>query len=87
MYKDIEPLLENTKFEVRVNDEGKILSYRISPKEGYKLHEITLDEDVIDEETFEPTGEKKIGYTTAYVTASGKYDFEANPREIYCVKM
>ena len=86
MYKEIDAILENTIFEARCDDDGTILSYLISPSDGYKLHEITLDEDVIDEETFIPTGEKKIGYTTAYVTASSDYDFEINPREIYAAK-
>ena len=87
MYKEIDAMLENTIFKARLDDEGKILSYRISPKEGYKLHEITLDEDIIDEEKFVPTGEKRLGYATAYVTASSDYDFELNPREIYATEV
>ena len=84
MYKEIEPKLENTIFE---EDEslGKKY-YRISPKEGYKLHEITLDESIFDEETMQETVEKKLGFTKAYVTAGANYDFEKNEREIYAVK-
>lgn len=82
MYKEIESKLENTIFEAREVD-GKVFSYRIRPAEGYKLHEKTLDEPVINKETHEETGEKKLGFTKAYVTASGSYDFEKNVREIY----
>lgn len=84
MYKEIEPLIPNTICEAREQD-GKITSYRIRPIDGYKLHEITLDEPVINEETHEETGEKKLGFTRAYVTASGSYDFEKNERQIYAV--
>lgn len=83
MYKEIEPIIENTIFEARMSENEEILSYRIFPAEGYKLHETTLDEEVFDEETHESTGKIKKGYTTSYVTASGTYDFEKNDRQIY----
>lgn len=86
MYKETKALLENTVFQVREDKNGKPISYRISPAEGYKLHEITLDEPVINKETLEETGEIKLGYTTSYVTAGYNYDFEKNSREIYAVK-
>ncbi len=85
MYKEIEAKLENTIFEAR-KENGEIMSYRIRPAEGYKLHEITLDEMVVDENGNE-TGEKKLGFTTSYVTAGAGYDFEKNPREIYVVEV
>lgn len=85
MYKEIRPLLENTLCEVREKN-GEIVSYRIRPIEGYKLHEITLDENVIDEDGIE-TGETKKGFTTSYITAGANYDFEKNEREIYAVPM
>ena len=76
MYKEIEPLIENTICEAREKD-GKIISYRIRPADGYKLHEVTLDE--IDDET-----EKVIlGFTNSYITAGAGYDFVKNKREIY----
>jgi hypothetical protein len=84
MHKEIEPKIANTIFEEH-EIFGKVY-YRISPEEGYKLHEITLDEPVIDEETHEETGEKKLGFTKAYVTAGGNYDFVKNDRQIYAVK-
>lgn len=82
MYKRIKSKLKNTIFEVMEKD-GKTISYIIRPCEGYKLHEITLDEPIFDEETMIETGEKKLGFTTAYVTAGANYDFEKNEREIY----
>lgn len=84
MYKEIEPLIENTLCEAREKD-GKIISYLIRPSEGYKLHEISLDEVVMDENGNE-TGEIKKGFTTAYVTCGANYDFEKNDREIYAVE-
>ena len=86
MYKTIEPIIENTIFEARIDENDEIISYRISPIEGYKLHEITLDEEVVDEETLESTGEIKKGFTTSYVTAGVNYDFEKNEREIYAIE-
>ena len=84
MYKEVEPLIPNTICEAR-EVEGKIISYKISPADGYKLHEITLDEPVINKETMIETGEVKKGYTTAFVTAGANYDFIANERQIYAV--
>ena len=86
MYKEIEPLIENTICEARVDAEGNVISYLIRPADGYKLHEITLDEPVINEETMEETGEIKLGYTKSYVTAGANYDFVKNDRQIYAVK-
>ena len=86
MYTKTESLIENTTFETRIDDStGKALSYRITPCAGYRLHEITLDEPVFDEETMQETGEIKKGYTKSFVTAGMKYDFINNPREIYAV--
>ena len=82
MYKEIEAKLENTIFEAR-EENGKFLSYRIRPAEGYKLHEVALDEEVYNEETLEATGKMKLGYTKSYVTAGAEYDFEKNERQIY----
>lgn len=86
MYREIEPLIENTRCEERIDDNtGERLSYRIYPSDGYKLHEITLDEPVIDEETMTETDEVKLGFTESFVTTSPEYDFEENPRQIYVV--
>lgn len=82
MYKKIEPLIENTIFEVTEMN-GEVKFYRIRPAEGYKLHEKTLDETIIDEETHEETGKKKLGFTTAYVLVGSNYDFDKNDSELY----
>lgn len=82
MYKRIKTKIEHATFKVRTDADGNILSYLISPNEGYKLHEITLDEKVCDEYGNE-TGEIKLGYTESYVTAGAGYDFEKNERQIY----
>jgi len=84
MHKEVRPLIENTIFEARI-EEDEIISYIIRPKEGYKLHEKTLDEPVFDEYGRE-TGEIKRRYTTAYTTTGVNYDFEKNEREIYAVE-
>lgn len=76
MYKKINPLIKNTICEEREID-GKVMSYRIRPEKGYKLHEITLD-GKNDE-----TGEIILGFTNAYVTTGAEYDFLKNEREIY----
>ena len=51
------------------------------------IHEITLDEAVIDEETLKETGEIRKGFTTSYVTAGADYDFEQNERQIYATEV
>lgn len=84
MYKEIKPLLDNTVCEARKQN-GEIVSYRIHPADGYKLHEITLDEKGIDTDGNE-TDEVKKGFTTSYITAGAGYDFEKNEREIYAVE-
>lgn len=85
MYKKIDPLAENTACEAREVD-GKVISYRIRPVDGFKLHETTLDERVIDEETGNETGEIKKGFTKSYITAGVGYDFKINEREIYAIE-
>lgn len=86
MYKRIKTKIEHTTFDARTNSNGDIISYRISPDEGYRLHEITLDEIVLDDFGNE-TGEVKTGFTTSYITAGVSYDFEKNERQIYVVEI
>ena len=85
MYRDIETLIENTIMQERVNEKGETVSYTILPTNGYKLHEKSRDEIVVDENCNE-TGEIIKGYTSGLVTTLANYDFEENPREIYAVK-
>ena len=86
MFKRIKTKIEHAKFETYTDENGNVLWYRISPNEGYKLHEITLDENVVDEYGNE-TGEIKQGFTTSYITAGADYDFEKNERQIYVVEI
>jgi len=60
--------------------------YKIYPEKGYKLHEKSRDEAIIDENGNE-TGEIKLGFTEGVITASGSYDFVKNEREIYAVEV
>jgi hypothetical protein len=85
MFKRIKTKIEHATTKAKYDADGNILWYQLSPNEGYKLHEITLDEEVCDEETLEPTGEIKLGFTESYVTAGADYDFEKNDRQIYVV--
>ena len=86
MYKETEPLIENTVCEERLGKDGKVISYRIKATEGYLLHETTLDEKIIDKNTGLETGEIRKGFTSSYITAGAGYDFVKNTRKIYCVK-
>ena len=85
MYREIETLIENTIMKERVNEKGETVSYTVLPCEGYKLHEKSRDEIVVDEDCNE-TGEIKKGYTSGLVTVLANYDFIKNEREIYAVK-
>ena len=82
MYKEVEAKLENTIFEARIDENDNIISYLIRPAEGYRLHEVTLDEPVTDENDND-TNKVKLGYTKSYITASANYDFVKNNRKIY----
>ena len=68
--------------EITINNNK---AYLIRPEKGYKLHEKSRDEAVIDENGIE-TGEIKLGYTSGVITAGADYDFEKNEREIYAVE-
>lgn len=83
MYKKIRTKITNTRFEARVNDADEIISYRIYPKDGYLLHEDSLDEITYDENGIE-TG-VMTNYTTSFITAGANYDFKGNPRNIYAI--
>lgn len=87
MYVNLIPtLIENTTMVKRVNDEtGALMSYRITPLEGYVLHGNSLDEVVYNEETGEETGEVIVGYTRGSITVGYNYNFEINPFNIYAI--
>ena len=61
-------MIDNAIIEETVINNNKV--YKIHPKEGYKLHEKSRDEAVVDENGIE-TGEIRLGYTLGVVTAGG----------------
>lgn len=79
----IEILIHNIIYEAREFD-GKVVSYKIRPADGYKLHEKNLDEPVFDENGNE-TNKIKLGYTTRFTTVDANYDWEKNERKIYAI--
>ena len=77
--------IENATVQKYINNQGVHRSYRITPNEGYVLHDKGYDTIVYDEETMEPTGEVILGYRTSTASCPANYDFEENPNEYYCV--
>lgn len=84
-YVDTEPYFDNTTTKAYYNMQNVLRAYRITPDEGYVIHAKTLDTDIYDEESREPTGKIIKGYTRATVSVGYNYNFEGNPLEIYAV--
>ena len=78
-------MFENTKSEKFYNENGEISTYRITPDDGYVIHNKFRDTPVIDEESGMETGEVEKGYTESYIIIQSDYDFEENPYDIYAV--
>jgi hypothetical protein len=84
-YEDVTPsLIENTNM-IKVFSDGVFRTYRITPCDGYVLHDKSLDAIVLDPETDEPTGEVTLGFYAGTRSVRYDYDFTANPREFYAV--
>lgn len=84
-YEDMNPsLIENTTMK-KVFRDGVHSTYRITPVDGYVLHDNAYDTPLVDPETLEETGEVILGYRTTMASCAASYDFEANPREFYAV--
>lgn len=64
--------------------DGEHKKYRITPQEGYLLHDGAFD-TWIDADG-EPLKEPILGYRITAATCSADYDFEENPRGFYTVK-
>jgi hypothetical protein len=75
-------LIENTTMLLRVVD-GNPLVYRITPVDGYVLHDKARDWTNIDPVTMEET--YKQGFTRGTASCGANYDFAANPREFFAV--
>lgn len=78
----IPTLIENTTMQQRVKD-GVPYTYRITPVDGYVLHDNTVDYTDINHDTMEEI--PKLGYKRGTATCAASYDFVANPREFYAV--
>ena len=75
-YETLEtPLIANT-IMVKVLYNGVHRVYRITPAEGYVLHDAALDYTDID-------GNWYLGYSSIEVSCGAAYDFEANERGFY----
>ncbi|MBR2476817.1 MAG: hypothetical protein IKB50_01635 [Clostridia bacterium] len=83
MYKKVRTKITNTRFEARVNENDETVSYRIYPKDGYLLHESSLDEQIYDDNGTETS--VITNYTSSFITAGANYDFKSNPRGIYAI--
>ena len=74
-YEEVIPTpIPNTKVEKMLNN-GVHRTYRITPNEGYVLHDNRVNEEVIDPETLEPTGEIIMFYAVGSTTVRYDYDF------------
>ena len=75
--EDVIPsLIPNTTMQRGFVD-GVLKKYEITPSEGYVLHDNRVDEEILDPETDEPTGEMLYRYATGIVTVKANYDFTA----------
>lgn len=83
----VEAIIPNTRMEAYYNSDNVLRRYYIYPAEGYALHHKLYDEEVVDEETLEPTGEVIQRFTTAFTTVVADYDFVANPDELFTVPL
>lgn len=65
--------------------DGVHKNYRLTPNEGYVLHDNMLDTEEIDPETLEPTGNIILGFYAGTRSVPASYNFTVNPREFYAV--
>lgn len=77
-YEDLTtPLIANTTMTLCYRD-GVAKIYRITPVEGYVLHDSRLDYPSFEDETI-----TLEGFTTGQKTIPASYDFTANPYNLY----
>lgn len=82
-YEDVNPsLIENTTMQKLLSD-GVHRAYKISPVDGYVLHDNAGDWTEPDEITGEET--TVLAFYTGTCSCAASYDFTANPREFYAV--
>lgn len=80
----IPTLIPNTSMQ-KIIVNGVHTQYGIKANEGYVLHDNSLDEEEINEETYEPTGNIILGFYRGTRTVNYNYNFIANPREFYAI--
>lgn len=76
-YIDVEPIIPNTIMQKYINNAGVERTYRITPNEGYVLHDTQYDYPIVDDETMEEIG-TGLGYIGAVVTVAINYDFSTH---------
>lgn len=74
-YIDTTAIVPNTTMQIYVNNEGVQRRLRITPNEGYVMHDNSYDTPIIDENTMEETGEVALGYIPSVATVNLDYDF------------
>jgi hypothetical protein len=76
------PNIENATIVPFYNNSGVHTRYRISPNDGYVLHDKRSDYTDFDEYGNETL---VLGYIEGTVSVRADYDFVANPYELYAV--
>ena len=78
--------IPNTTTYKFINSSGVHTMYRITPNDGYVLHDRDLDVFENYDENGNGIGEPiTLGFYAGNRTVSYDYDFVANPREFYAV--
>ncbi len=78
--------IPNTTMYKFINSLGNHTMYRITPNEGYVLHDKDLDTYADYDENGNGIGEPiSLGFYAGNRTVRYDYDFTANPREFYAV--
>lgn len=86
-YIETEARYENTTMREIRNNANALTGYDISPVNDYVLHNITFDNYEYDEITHERTKLVNKGYSPSSCSVEADYDFDANPKEIYAIKI
>jgi hypothetical protein len=68
-------LIPNTTMTKKYIDDV-FKAYDVAPNNGYVLHDNTLDVEEFDPETYELTGEIKLGYYPIARSIGANYDFD-----------
>lgn len=86
--RDTPSLIENATMQIYSNNTGDV-AYRITPVEGYVLHDKGRDFQAVDPDTYDPLFDENgdpimvQGFTGGTASCGINYDFEANPREFF----